>query len=77
MWLKIRRTLNCTLKCNYVGGQHSWKTKLEMRKQVIKVIKTLGGVETELSDCFYIWDAYCGREFLLTMPKQGNAFVDQ
>lgn len=37
------------MKCNYVGGQHSWKTKLEMGTQVIKAIKTPGGVETELT----------------------------
>lgn len=58
--------LTCTLKCNYVGEQQDRPEMLEdkakeMGKQLMKVIKILGGIETELSGCTYIWDAYCGR----------------
>lgn len=47
------------LKCNYVGDQQDRPARSEdkakgMEKQLMKVIKTLGGIEMELSGCSYI-----------------------
>lgn len=58
---KNTRMVNCTLKCNYVGDQQATTAWLGDKIKTLgkqKVITTLGGVDTEVSDCAYISGAH-------------------